>query len=179
MIRERLKTDELSAIAFEQILSPHHLDHERLAEGHFEGGKRAQKDGERHYPGDSHPSGRSQHPERERLAHHEALKQDDSPVLVDPVRQNSAVEREGQDRQRAEGADQPDFERGIGQLQHQPSLGHGLHPCPTERNELASEEETKIPVTECGEGVGGGHGGRVIKTGNREQGDGRRNTGTG
>jgi hypothetical protein len=85
--------------------------------------------------------------QRQRLERHSALEEQHQPALVHPVGHHAAVEGEQQDRQRAERRHQPDGERRIGELEHQPSLRHHLHPGSAERDELAEEEEPEVAVT--------------------------------
>ena len=87
-------------------------------------------------------------------------------VLVHPVGHHAAVEGEQQDRQRAERRHQPDGERRVGELEHQPPLGHRLDPGPAQGDELADEEQPEVAVPERGEdGWEAGSGGEGLRRG--------------
>src|SRR5205814_9453717 len=75
------------------------------------------------------------------------------------VGERAREERQHEHRRELQRAHEPETERGVGQLEHQPRLRDRLHPRPDERDELAREEEAEIAMTERA------HGGRQPRVG--------------
>ena len=74
------------------------------------------------------------------------------------VADRAAEEREEQDRTELERADEPQPERGVGQLEHEPRLADALHPRADQGDELPAPEQPEVAMTEGAQARGNGHG---------------------
>jgi hypothetical protein len=125
-----------------------HLDEERLARRHVDRvGDAIDKGQDRHVPvldvAELHEGG-----EAERLYEQHGLAGDDEPALRQAVGEGAGDERQQQHRRELQRADETETERRVGELEHEPGLGHRLHPGADERDELRNPEQTKVPVPE-------------------------------
>ena len=132
----------------QQVFLPHHLHEERLARGDVEGVHDPEQCGERDHPPDRHGLRPHQHRERERLEHLQRLREHHGAAFVHAVGHDARVQREQQHTERADRRDEADVERGVGELQDQPALGHRLHPRARKRDGLAEEEEAEVAMRE-------------------------------
>ena len=131
-----------------QVVPADQVGHERLAGGHVQRRDQAVERGEhRHMPVLHVPRPR-QRGEGEGLQHQRGLGGQDEPPLAHPIGDGAGQEREEQHRAELKRAEQPELERRIGQLEHEPRLADALHPGPDERHDLAGKEQAVVPVTE-------------------------------
>jgi len=94
------------------------------------------------------PQGRQEAQPRS-LEHGQGLGGHEELALGETVRQCPAEQGEKEDGQRGGGDNQADLQGGAGQtFGDQPLLGGGLHPRAGERDELAAEIKTIVPVPE-------------------------------
>jgi hypothetical protein len=131
-----------------EVLLARHLHDERLPRGHIEGEGQAITGGQdRHVPvlHDARPHEDGQD---KGLAHEGRLRSDEDAALGEAVRDGAGHEGEAEHGRRLERADEPQPERRVGELEDQPGLRHTLHPGADERDELAREEEAKVPMIE-------------------------------
>ena len=101
-------------------------------------------------------------PSSQRLDQHHGLQDQHEPVLVHPVGDHAAVQGESRIGSEPSAVTSPTANARVGELQHQPPLGHHLDPGPAEGHELADEEQPEVPMPQRGEERGGRHGGKVI-----------------
>ena len=134
-----------------EIFALDDLRHESLACRYLERGEQAEEDRQSHDPLDRDQIQGGQHAQGQRLQQHQALEYQDELPLVDPVGNDAAIKGKQQNRQRAQRRHQSHRKRRVGQVQHQPSLGDGLHPGAAQRDELSGQEQAEVAVSECGE----------------------------
>ena len=89
--------------------------------------------------------------QRERGCHLDVLGPEQQVAPVVAVGDDSADQREQQDRQLAEKVVEAKEERGFGEVENEPALRHLLHPRPDRRGEGAEPQNTKIAVCEGGQ----------------------------
>ena len=80
--------------------------------------------------------------------HHDGLRDQQQAALVDAVGNDSAKEREEQERDRSGEPDNAQPEGGVGEGENQPALGHVLHPGADVGEEIAAPEEAEIGVAQ-------------------------------
>ena len=131
-----------------QVGLAHDLAHHRLPGGDLERGEQAVEGRETHDPVHRDQPEVREHRECQGLEQHEALEREHGAALVHPVGHHAAVEREQEDRERAEGGHQADGKGRIGELEDQPAACNGLHPGAALRHQLAGEKETEVPMSE-------------------------------
>ena len=150
--RARLNWIELSAIAFGQILLLHERRNERLVRRAAEGLAEPRDEREQQDRGDVHLAEVHQRRQRERRCHLYELRSDQHAAAVVAIGDDAADEREQEDRELPEEVVEAQVERGIGQLEDEPRLGHLLHPVPDRRGESPEPQDAEIAVVERGEG---------------------------
>src|SRR5438046_4160196 len=91
-------------------------------------------------------AGPHEHGQRQRLEHLQSLCPHDEATLVHAIHDDTRVQREQQHAQGAERLRQPDGERRVGDVEHQPAERDRLHPGPDERDALTEEEEPEVAV---------------------------------
>jgi len=79
------------------------------------------------------------------------LRPEQQTTAVVPIGNHAAGEREQQDRQLTEKIVEPEEERRLGEVEHQPALRDLLHPRPDRRRERAEPEDPEVAVREGGE----------------------------
>ena len=84
--------------------------------------------------------------EQKREHHHGRLRNKQQPPLVHAVGNHAAEEREEKKRNGARKAHHAQPERGVGKHQHQPALGHVLHPRADVGEKVAAPEEPEVGV---------------------------------
>ena len=95
--------------------------------------------------------------ERQRLEAQRRLGREDQPALGQPVGERARDDREEEHGRELEGADEPELEGRVGQLEHEPRLRDRLHPRPDQRDELPRPEDAEVTVVEGAEPAGKGH----------------------
>src|SRR5439155_1402851 len=86
--------------------------------------------------------------EGEGLTHERRLRPEDETPLAHPIDEGAGHEGEGEHGRVLQRADQPEPERRVRQLEHQPGLPHRLHPGPDQRDELTGPEQAIVTVTQ-------------------------------
>ena len=137
-----------------------HLGHERLARRHVDDVGAAEEQRQEPDVPVAHVPTPDERRERERLQAERRLGRNDQSPLGQPVGDRAPDHREHQDRRELERPDQSELERRAAQLEHEPGLGHGLHPRADQRDELAAPEHAEVAVVERAQRVGEGH--RVV-----------------
>ena len=114
------------------VVTTDHLDHERLAKRHVEGVHDAEQEGQHEHLPDLH--GVRQHEQPEHQGEHGCayLRPDQRGSLVDRVCEHAGEQAQHEHRRELGRRDNAQGQRIAGQLQHQPRLGHALHPGPGE-----------------------------------------------
>ena len=130
-------------------IAPGQIAQERLPDRNLECADQPRDQGERVHPLDRDGSKAVRSPS---ASASEKLQQQQRSPFVHPPGHHATVEREQQDRQRAEERDQADLQR-VGQLEGEPPERHRLHPGAAERDELTDDEEPEIRVAEGAEGL--------------------------
>src|SRR3989454_1012793 len=129
-----------------EILFADELHDERLAGGNVERVDDAEEHGQHHDLPRRDPAGPHEHGQRQRLEHLQSLRPHDEATLVHAIHHDTRVQREQQHAQGAERLRQPDGERRVGDVEHQPAERDRLHPGPDERDALTEEEEPEVAV---------------------------------
>ena len=113
-----------------------HLHDERLASGLIEDVREAEREPERGDVPVLDPARRDERPEQEGLAGERRLRGDEQGALRQPVGHRAGDDGEHEDRRELQGGDEPEPERRVCELQHEPRLRDRLHPAPHQRQEL-------------------------------------------
>ena len=131
----------------------------RVVEGRAEAEQQRQQV---HVPRGRH-SGHGQQAEDERTQGQPGLGDQQDPALVEPVRDQAAVRAEQQHRQELQARRDADRERRpAGQLEHEPVLGHPLHPGADVGDEGAAEVDPVVAVDQGREHPAPGGSGGVL-----------------
>src|SRR5437870_2244877 len=134
-----------------------HLHDERLASGLIEDVREAEREPERGDVPVLDPARRDERPEQEGLAGERRLRGDEQGALRQPVGHRAGDDGEHEDRRELQGGDEPEPERGVRELQHEPRLRDRLHPAPHQRQELGDVKAAEIAVIERAQRVGKRH----------------------
>src|SRR3989441_3686227 len=129
-----------------EILFADELHDERLAGGNVERIDDAEEHRQHHHLPRRDPAGPHEHGQRQRLEHLQSLCPHDEATLVHAIHDDTRVQCEQQHAQRAERLRQPDGERRVGDVEHQPAERDRLHPGPDKRDALTEEEEPEVAV---------------------------------
>src|SRR5438445_165917 len=134
-----------------------HLHDERLASGLIEDVREAEREPERGDVPVLDPARRDERPEQEGLAGERRLRGDEQGALRQPVGHRAGDDGEHEDRRELQGGDEPEPERGVRELQHEPRLRDRLHPAPHQRQELGDVKAAEIAAIERAQRVGKRH----------------------
>src|SRR6266513_3604214 len=129
-----------------EVLFADELHDERLAGGNVERIDDAEEHRQHHDLPRRDPTGPHEHGQRQRFEHLQSLCPHDEATLVHAIHDDTRVQREQQHAQGAERLRQPDGERRVGDVEHQPPERDRLHPGPDERDALTEEEEPEVAV---------------------------------
>ena len=110
-------------------------------------------EGQREDVADMHASLIDERRERERGGHLDELRADEQPLPIVAVGDDAAEEREEEDRQLSQEVVEPEIERRLGEVEHEPALRDFLHPGADGRGEGAEPQHPEIAVRERGEGA--------------------------
>ena len=141
-----------------QVLGRHHPGHEGLAgRGVVGGGKAPEEGGEVDVP-EAHASGQDVDGDDGGDQAHGALSDDEEPALVDPVRDEAGVGGQQEHGEELQGSGQAGGGGGVvgEDAQHQPVLGHALHPGPGVGHEGGQEPDPVVVEPEGGEDTAAG-----------------------
>ncbi len=131
-----------------QELGSDHLFGERVTGGLVDDGDEAEPDREaEHHPYLHHP-GEHDEPKRDRERGGQRLGDDEHLAPVEPVGDRSAPQSEQQHGKESEGECRAHRDSLAGELQDEPRLGHGLHPRPDVRHEIAREIQAVVVAVE-------------------------------
>ncbi len=89
-----------------------------------------------------------------RQNHGRSLGSDDQALAIDAVGSDTSEGGDQKDRNLAGKPDRAEQQCGFRHAVDEPCLGHGLHPCTDERDELPAEEQLKIAVTQGAQSCG-------------------------
>ena len=134
-----------------QIFLAHHLHRHGLADRHVEGIDQPLEQRQQHHHPDLDQMSQGQHRQRRGLRHRGALRHQQHAAALKAVGDHAAKGREEEHRHLAAETHQPQHQRRMGQLPHQPTLGHIGDPGPHQRGELAGKEQPVIAMPEHGE----------------------------
>ena len=138
-------------------LRPDHLKQKRLAQRIIERGDQALRHRQHiHVPELDHAS-KDEDGENRRLNHQQRLRDHQRAAFRQPIGQHTAVEREDHHRQELQRDHCPQRQRRIvGQLQDQPGLRRGLHPCAGDGDDLTEPKQAKVAHAQRLEAARGG-----------------------
>jgi len=103
-------------------------------------------------------SGGHERGERHRQRGEHELRRHQQAALGQAIGVGACDDREQQDGTELERADEAQAQRRVGQLQHEPRLGHGVHPAGDHRHQLGQEEAPEFGVVERAQTARKGHG---------------------
>ena len=150
-----------------QVLALHDLGDERLPGRHLEGGEQAEEDREPHDPVHRHQVERTSGCRAASASISiPAWRISTSRCLLTRSAMTPPYSVKSRIGSEPSVVTSPTANARIGQVQHQPPLGHRLDPGAAQRDELADEEQPEVAVPEGGEdgaevGRSGRHGGKV------------------
>jgi len=155
-----------------QPLRADYLGDEGLPHRHVHSGEAAQHETEREDLPERDESGHVEQAERQRARAQSDLDDQQDAALVVAVGEHAAPQRQHQHRRELQGRGDPECHRAAArELEHEPVLGHPLHPGAGERDDLAGREEPVVAAAQGGEhprGYGGGSVGFGVIDGGRE-----------
>jgi hypothetical protein len=142
----RVEEARVQRYGIRELVTPDHLERERVAARRIEDQRGAGGGGEHVGEPDDLGAGEGEHGQHSRDAHRRALGHHHLAAVVEAVGDDAGDQPEHGERGEAAKREEADGDGGVGQFDHVPRERDVLHPGADERDHLAGEEEAVVAV---------------------------------